>query len=274
MRHSVQKNNSIEKALQIILTFIPGNQEMGTVEISQKLGFHKATVSRILSNLVKFDFIQQNGYTKKFRLGQSALDLGRAVTQSVSNNHITHLAKPLIDKLRDSIRETAVLEVLLGESVIMGYIAEGLGPIRIKGILGETRPAHCSAGAKAILAFSSAELKKHLLNGGMKPFTPNTITDIKTLERQLKEIRKQGFAFDNEEVNVGINAVAAPVFDHEEKTVAAVAVAGLSQGITWETGSPIVGLVKETASEISKHLYSRAAFRGSNESDQAAVGGK
>ena len=109
MRHSVQKNNAIEKALQILLTFIPGNQEMGTVEISQKLGFHKATVSRILANLTKFGFIQQNLQTKKFRLGHSSLNLGHAVSQSVSNNHITHLAKPFIDNLRDSIRETLSL---------------------------------------------------------------------------------------------------------------------------------------------------------------------
>ena len=91
----------------------------------------------------------------------------------------------------------------------------------------------------------------------MLRLTENTITDPVILRKQLKEIRKMGFAFDNEEVNVGINAVGVPVFNHEKTPVAAVVVAGLSQGITWEKGSPIVSLVKDTAARISEQLYYR-----------------
>jgi DNA-binding IclR family transcriptional regulator len=72
---------------------------------------------------------------------------------------------------------------------------------------------------------------------------------------QLQEIQRQGFAFDNEEVNIGINAVGAPIFNHEGKPVAAVVVAGLSQGITWEATSPIVSQLKHTAAKISSELY-------------------
>jgi len=250
-----EKNNSIEKALKILLLFTPHNQEMGTVEISRKGGFHKATVSRILNSLTKHGFLQQNALTKKFRLGESAIKLGLAVSQSINSNNIVHIAKPYIDDLRDRLKETIVLELLSEGNIIMAYITEGLGPIHIKGMVGDTRPVHAAAGAKAILAFSPPEIRDSLLNGKMRPFTPNTIIDPKILDKQLREIRRKGFAFDNEEVNIGINAVGVPIFNHEERVVAAVVVAGLSQGISWEGASPMVSVLKVAASKISAQLY-------------------
>jgi IclR family acetate operon transcriptional repressor len=254
MKQIAKKANSTEKALEILLSFTPYNQEMGTVEISQKLGFHKATVSRILHTLTNYGLLQQDAKTRKFRLGQSAINLGLAVNRSIDSEMVL-MAKPYIDALRDALKETVVLELVSGRSAVIAYIAEGPGPIRIKGTVGDRRPVHAAAGAKAILAFSPPEMADQSLKEKMKQLTPNTITNEKVLLDQLQEIRRQGFAFDNEEVNLGINAVGAPIFNHEGKPVAAVVVAGLSQGITWEGASPIVSHLKETASKISDRLY-------------------
>ncbi len=247
--------NSIEKALKILLLFTPYNHEMGTVEISRNLGFHKATVSRILTSLTRYGFLQQNPDTKKFRLGQSAVKLGFAINQSISSNNIVHIAKPYIDELRDKVKETVVLEVLLDGNVIIADIAEGPGPIRIRGVIGDRRPAHAAAGAKAILAFSSPQTREKLMGKNLDRFTPNTIVQIEKIRKQLQEIRKKGFAVDNEEVNLGINAVGVPIFDLEKKPVAAVVAAGLSQAVTWNGASPIVPLLKEAAAKISAELY-------------------
>jgi DNA-binding IclR family transcriptional regulator len=262
MRQSSKKANSTEKALEILLSFTPYNQEMGTVEIAQKLGFHKATVSRILHTLAHYSFLQQSTRTKKFRLGQSAINLGLAVNRSI-NSEMVLLAKPYLDALRDALKETVVLEVVSGRSAVIAYIAEGPGPIRIKGTVGDRRPVHAAAGAKAILAFSPPEMKEQLLKEEMKRLTPNTITVPSVLLGQLQEIRRQGFAIDNEEVNIGINAVGAPIFNHEGKPVAAVVAAGLSHAITWEGASPIVPVLKETAEEISAQLYHKIGMKRS-----------
>ncbi|MEJ2726195.1 MAG: helix-turn-helix domain-containing protein [Deltaproteobacteria bacterium] len=119
-----EKSNSIAKALKILSAFVPNNEEMGTVEISQKLGFHKATVSRILGNLTEYGFLRQNPNTRKFLLGPSVMSLARAANQSLKTN-LVQLAKPYIDELRDAVQETAILEVLSGDSAFMAYIAEG-----------------------------------------------------------------------------------------------------------------------------------------------------
>ena len=106
MEHPDIKNNSIDKALTILSTFLPNNKEMGTIEISRKLGFHKATVSRILLNLKKHGYLQQNFKTKKFTLGPSILKLALSIHRSLNNN-IVHFAKPYIDDLREKTSEMA-----------------------------------------------------------------------------------------------------------------------------------------------------------------------
>jgi DNA-binding IclR family transcriptional regulator len=254
MRRPNQKFNSIEKALTILSSFSPYNQEMGTIEISEKLGFHKATVSRILLNLARHSFLQQNPRTKKFMLGPYILKLARAINQSLHNN-LVHIAKPYVDDLRDKLKEPVVLEVLSGKNTIIVYLAEGSRPVRLAGTVGDILPLHVAAGAKAILAYSSHDLRESLLEGELARFTPNTITDRNLLRGQFQEIRRQGFSFDAEEHDVGINAVGAPIFNSEEKAVAALVVAGPSQRITWGSGSKIVPLLKETAEKISAQLF-------------------
>jgi DNA-binding IclR family transcriptional regulator len=254
MRQPAKKNNSIDKALTILSAFAPYNKEMGTIEISQKLGFHKATVSRILLNLTRHGFLHQNSRTKKFILGPTILTLAGAVRQSLNNN-VLHIAKPFIDDLRDKIEETVVLEVLSGENTIIIYTADGPKPVRIAGTVGDTLPAHVAAGAKAILAFSSPNAWKRFSKAKMPSFTKNTITDPKVLQVQFENVRRQGFAFDKEEHDIGINAIGVPIFNNEEKPVAAIVVAGPSQRITWDRDSSYVPEVKETAAKISAQLY-------------------
>jgi IclR family KDG regulon transcriptional repressor len=240
--------------MEILLAFTPYNQEMGTVEISKKLGFHKATVSRILLILIRYGFLQQNPQTKKFMLGPSITSLGWAINHFLNTN-LVHIAKPYIDELRNTLTETIVLEVLAGKGTVMAYIAEGPQRVRIAGTIGDRIPIHAAAGAKAILAFSPPEVTDSLLNGTMPRFTPNTITDPEMFQRQLQDIRQQGFSFDNEEIDIGINAVGAPIFNYEEKPVAAVVVAGPSPRVTLDSDSPIVARLKDTAAQISAQLH-------------------
>jgi len=199
-------------------------------------------------------FLEQNPQTRKFRLGASILSLGSAARHYLKTNMV-QIAKPYIDELRDILRETIVLEALSGKSTFIAYIAEGPQKVRIAGTIGDRLPIYAAAGAKAILAFSLPEIRDKLLDQKMPRLTANTITDRRTLKRQLQVIRHQGFSCDNEEIDIGISAVGAPIFNHEKKPVAAVAVAGPSQRITWDGGSPIVSLVKYTAAKITEQFY-------------------
>ncbi len=251
-----EKLNSIEKALEILLCFTPYNRELGTGEIGQRLGLHKATASRILRTLVERGFLQQDPETKKFSLGPALADLARAYNHSLGLN-LVHLAKKSIDDLRDELGETVVLEIMSGSSTVIAYVAEGPQKVRIAGTVGDRLPVHAAAGAKAILAFSSPDLVDRLINGRLPALTPNTITDPAAYRRQLARIRRQGYSVDREEIDVGINAVGAPVFDYLDRPVAAVVVAGPAQRITGASDSAVVRKVRETASRISQRLHHR-----------------
>lgn len=254
MQQKAGTHQSLAKALEILMAFTPHNGEMGTVQLSKRLGYHKSTVSRLLHVLMDYGFVRQNRESKKFVLGPSVIDLSSSIQESLNAN-LTQIAKPHVDLLRDKLRETVVLEVVSGRSAVIAYIAEGGGPLRIKGRLGDSRPAHAAAGAKAILAFSAKDKRDRFLNGKLTRLTPNTITTQKRLEMEMSEIRKRGFAVDKEEVNLGINAIGAPVFNYEGVPVAAVVVAGLSRGINWRGASHLVPRLKETAVRISRELY-------------------
>lgn len=254
MRQSGDKTTAIDKALLILNRFAPYNQELGTSEISQQLGLHKATVSRILITLARHGYLYQNPQTKKYVLGPAVTDLTRAVNQSLKNN-LVQIAQPFIDDLRDSLKETVILEVLSGEHTFMAYIAEGPQLVRLAGNIGDRVPNHAAAGSKAIFAFSPPEIRRRLYNGDLERYTDNTITDPLKLHQQFKEIRIMGVSFDQEEIDEGTNAIGAPVFNHEGVPVASVVVAGPPQRINLEGQADMVSALRETAAMISARLH-------------------
>jgi DNA-binding IclR family transcriptional regulator len=251
---SLDKFNAIEKALVILKLFNPTNQELGTVEISKFVGFHKATVSRTLLLLAKHGFLEQNPINRKFKLGPSILSLGMVLSRSLKAD-LVHIAKPHLDALRDRFQESVVLEVLSTKHVVIAYISEGPKRIRLAGEIGDILPVHVTAGAKSILAYSSPQIRNNLLGQEFTRLTPNTITDREALIKQFAEIRERGVAFDIGEHDIDIHAIGAPILNIEERPVAAVVVAGFSKNIVTSQDSEMVQAVKKTALTISKQLY-------------------
>jgi IclR family transcriptional regulator, KDG regulon repressor len=250
----VEKHNAIEKALIILKLYNPTNQELGTVEISKILGYHKATVSRTLLLLAKYGFLEQNPDNKKFKLGPAILSLGMVLSRSLKAD-LVHIAKPYMDALRDRFQESVVLEVLSTKHVVIAFISEGPKRIRLAGEIGDILPVYVTAGAKSILAFSSPEVRNRLMDQEFKKLTPNTIIDPDLLMKQFEEIRKKGYGTDIGEHDLDINAIAAPVLNIEERPVASIVMAGFSNNIDTNENSEMVKAVKETALTISKQLY-------------------
>ena len=252
MKHP--KANAIDKALIILACFLPYNKEMGTVEISQRLGLHKATASRILLTLVRHGFLIQNQETRKFTLGYTVAQLARAIGHFVKADLIP-IAKPFVDALREELKETVTLEVCSGGSIFMAYIAEGPQLLALAGNIGERVPAHAAAGAKAIVAFSSHDMRQALLGPNLERLTKKTITNPAAFAREIAKIKKEGIAFDLEEVNEGTCAIGAPVFNHELEPVGAVVVAAPCQRMARRSNSRMARALKETARKISSSLY-------------------
>jgi DNA-binding IclR family transcriptional regulator len=245
---------AVEKALDILSAFIPHNQAMGTVEISEKLGFHKSTCNRLLHLLTRKGFLQQNPKTKKFQLGPSAMNLGTAIKRSLETD-LVHIAQPYMDQLRDALDETVALEIFSGTNTVLACLALGSHRTNLAGNVGDILAVHAAAGAKAILAFSSPKVRQRVLSGKLPRLTANTITDPRRLEEQIQDILRNGVAFDIEEHDIGTSAMGAPIFSSEGKPVAALVVVGPVQRIRPQNDSPVAVRLKEIAAEISRRLF-------------------
>ncbi len=254
MQSQSPSHKSLERALALLSAFEPQNNEMGTVELSKLSGVHKSTVSRLLKVLTAYEFLQQNPSTKKYSLGPAVIRLSRSLNQSLKTN-LVQIAKPHIDRLRYKLKETVILEILAGENMVLAYIAEGPRIVRLAGDIGDRVAFHAAAGAKAFLAFCSPEVRKKLVGTRLRRLTRNTITDPGKLQTQMEEIRRKGYAIDQEELDEGTMAVGVPIFYHDKKPIGAVVVAAPPQRMSGEHRESIISSLKETAKDISRHFY-------------------
>ncbi len=254
MDKGAEKHNAIEKALEILGLFAIDNRELSTMEVSKLLGYHKATASRTLLLLKKYDFLEQNEKTKKFKLGSSIMNLGLSVTRALKNDLI-QIARPYLNNLRDTLQETIALETLSGRSTVMAYAAEGPRRIRLGADIGMSLPSIATAGGKAILAFIPPNEWDNFTGSKLTRFTQKSFTDRKLFYKQLEQIKKTRIAFDIGEHDLDLNGIGSPIFNLEGVPVAAVVVVGLANRIKKKSNSTAANEVKKTAEKISKRLY-------------------
>ena len=254
MDKGTDKHNAIEKALVILGLFAIDNLELSTMEISKMLGYHKATASRTLLLLKKYDFLEQNEKSKKFKLGSAIMNLGVSVTRTLKND-LVQIAKPYLDNLRDTLQETIALEVFSGRNTVMAYASEGPRRIRLGADIGMSLPSIATAGGKAILAFIPPNEWDNFVGSKLTRFTHKSITDRKLFYKRLEKIKETRIAFDIGEHDIDLNAIGSPIFNLEGVPVAAVVVVGLANHIENKLNSNAAIEVKKTAEKISKRLY-------------------
>jgi IclR family acetate operon transcriptional repressor len=250
-----EKDTAIEKALNILMAFVPENQELGTLEISKMLELNKATASRILLTLAKKRFLQQDPKTRTFKLGQSALLLGRAVIDSL-NSRFVQIVKPHMDRLSSTINTSILLEQMINDRSIVMAVSYGQQRIRLAGNVGESVPIHAAVGAKAILAFSEPEAAEKIISRTevFERFTPNTIISKEEFIKNLKEAKRNGYSLDDEETDIGVKAIGMPIFDYRNVVVAGLAVVFPAHRIGKKIDPEILSEIKSTVERISAEL--------------------
>ena len=244
----------MQKALQILLAFVPHNNELGTSEISDRLGIHKSTVSRLLGVLTSYEFLQHDPKSKKFRLGISAAKISTAVKQSLTEQ-LVGIAQPHIDDLRNEIGETVALEVWAGNCTILAYRAEVLRLRRVFLLRpGDRVDVHVSAAARVVLAFLAPHVVDGILQGPFQRYTENTIVEPNILKEQMRKIRDEGFAISRGERHPDSCIVAVPIFDYEKRPVAAISLFTTTEGLPGLLEADIVSTLKKKAGLISARL--------------------
>ena len=246
------KLSSVDKSLQILELLIQNPHGLSLSEISNRLNFPPSTTHHILKTFIPYDYITQNQETKKYALGFKFLEISKKILDNID---IRGIANKYIRKLHEKCKEAVHLAILRSDEVI--YIDKIDNPqgLSLATYVGFRTDPHAAAGGKVLLSgLSEREVRNIYDKRPLKTFGKNTITNMAQLLEELENIRKQGYAIDNEEYYEGVRCVAAPI-KAGGKIVAAISVTGSIFSITMDRiNRELIGLVTETAEEISSEL--------------------
>ena len=248
---SEKRIQSVDRALDILELYLHSPEELSVKEISEAMGLSKSTVHGLIKTLEQRGYLKQNPGNMKYRLGMKLFSLGNVVADHLD---IRRIARPVIRRLVDNIKETVHLAVLNGDEVVYTEKVEGPGALRMYSQVGRRVPVYCTGVGKVILAFQDEETVERLLSKEtLRALTPHTITDKAKLKAHLAAIREQGYALDNEEIELGLRCVAAPIYDHQGKVFASISCAGPAIRMSGGLDSKIKAM-KDAALEISRLL--------------------
>ena len=203
------KLNSIDKCFKIIELLHTNRKSLRLTEISSMLNLHPSSVHHMLNTLLPRNYIAQCPETKKYSLGFRFLEISRGILDSMDIRSIT---RKYLEELHKESGEAIHLAVLKNKKVL--YIDKINNPsgLSLATYIGFVTDPHATAGGKVLLAGLSAnEVREIYKNRPMKAFGERTITSLSKLLENLENIRKQGYAVDNEEYSKGVRCVAAPI---------------------------------------------------------------
>lgn len=243
---------SIERALRIIDLFDEYSTELKITEISKRMDLNKSTIHSILKTLQKHHYIEQDMDSGKYKLGLKLFERGNLV---VNNLDIRSIAKKYLLELSMKTGYTLHLVILDGKEGLYIDKVEGTAATVVYSRIGRRIPIHSSGVGKALVAFKSEEELNEILDGYFyKKQTPKTIINETDLLKELKNVREQGYATDNEENESGIYCIAVPIRNHLGEVTAAISLSMPVPANIEEKKKDIIPMLKEVGSDISKQL--------------------
>ena len=241
-------NQSIIKAFTLLDAFTTDKKEWGVRELATKSGYNKSTTYRLLSTLVSLKVVQQNE-NEKYSLGSKLFELGNRVPlyQSLINE-----TKAPIRDIAIAIQETVLYGVLKDNQVFYINKAESIQGLKISTSVGSYQSIHATAIGKVLLAFSSETKKESILKSiNFTAITRNTITKKNAFISALEKIKKQGYALDLEEFELGLICVAIPIFNKNNKLIGSISASGPSSRFELKNVSNYISILKNGAQKIN-----------------------
>lgn len=243
---------SVSRALDIIQCFSGNTVELGISEISDRMQLNKSTIYGLVNTLTVKGYLEQNSQTKKYRLGIKLFEFGVLVQKRMD---LRNEASPFCQKLQEKYADTVHLAThYKGEVVYIDKIAAPNSMISYSQV-GKRAPMYCTGVGKAILAYVGKEyLDQFILKETFDAMTEKTITTSEKLLKELEHIKDKGYAIDNEEIEIGLRCVAAPIFNYKGYPIAAISVSAPYKKMTDEMIEKISQDVKYYAQKISERM--------------------
>lgn len=244
---------ALSKGLDILELLASRGEDVSFSEIRSYLKIPSTSLQRFLATLQKKGYLRQNPENSKYQLG---LKLMTFVNALLSRLDLRTIARPFIQKLMAKSGETVELAILNENEIL--YIDKYETPESIRLVVqvgSRYATLHPTAVGKVFLAYMSEEKFEQIIKErGLKKYTENTVTDVDKLKKELEKICSSGYAFDDQEVRLGVRRIAAPIFDHSDRLTGVVGIAGPTFRIKKGRLGDLAMMVKQTAKEISREL--------------------
>ena len=243
---------SIKKAFDILRTVAGCQQPASLTELSHALSVPASTLHHILRVLRQEGFLHQDHQSRRYSLGYQALILGEAARRQMA---LVGLAVPLMDDLVRRCGETVTLGVLENDDSVL-YIVQrdGTGAMRMNAHPGSRGVLHATASGKLFLAHGDPPDPLTRLPSPLASFTPNTITELADLAKELSLIRRQGYAIDREERELGMVCVAAPILNAAGRVESSLAISGPTSRMTGTLLQERIEALGQASDAISRQL--------------------
>jgi len=263
-RPTLMKKNPIKSAMRNqfksllraidMLDLLEENATLSVAEISNLLGLPRSTTYKYLAVMRECRFLDYDQSLEKYKLGMKLFELGTAVQNRIAIDRIAH---PYMEELSNQLGETVGLTVLDRNNALYVEKVEPESSSTMVILLrkGIRFPLHAGAASKILLAHQQdARIETFLKTQKLVKYTEKTIIDPDKLRKEVKAIRKAGYAFSEEEIDLGVRALAAPIFDHEGKIAAGLVVFGPTQRIDDQKKEKILKAIFECSKKISKRI--------------------
>ncbi|MCY6957717.1 IclR family transcriptional regulator [Clostridium brassicae] len=243
---------SVDRSLSILEVLSDYENGLGITEISEKVNLHKSTVHRLLATLIYKGYVEQEDKANKYKLTLKLFELGNKKIQKMD---LVTVTRPYLKELVEKTNEVVHLVVREGTEIIYVGKEESQNTIRTHSRIGNRRPLYCTAVGKSILSYMEDDQIEEIWNkSNVEKLTEHTITDFNEFKKYLNEVRKKGYAVDEQENEIGVRCVGTSIFNYKGEVCGAISISGSIISFTQEKLEEFSKLIIEYAEKISKEL--------------------
>ena len=251
----METKNPIQVSERIFHTIecLAASGPMGLQDLSTELGLNKSTVHRILNSLICMDYVRQDPETSKYSL---SFKFCRISTQILSQNNMVDLAKPYLKQLAEQSGEIVHLVQLDGmNAVYIDKVESTHNTVRLVSMIGKSIPLYCSGVGKAMLAEMPDEKIRYIWEqSDIRRLTDYTVTDFAQFEKLIEDIRKNGYAMDNEENELGVRCIAVSLKSFSGKPSYAISISAPKDRMSDERIQELKEMILGTKEQILQEV--------------------
>jgi DNA-binding IclR family transcriptional regulator len=241
----------VSRVIDILELIAQADAPLSISEISRGVGLKYSTTHRIVDAMTGRGILSRDSASRRYQAGTRLRELALGVAERTD---LLGRARPILEALSAEVGESTHLSILERGVVHFIHTVEAPRMLSQHSHVRERVPLHCTADGKVLLA----ELDPHdlatVLDRGLDPYTPNTLTERSALTEELSQVRAHGYAVDNEEIELGLVGVAAPVRNPFGRAVAAVSVGGPSSRMRQIGLTDVARLVRDAAFRIEQAM--------------------